>query len=275
MVSPGIKGFFMTAFGFRYRFRNAHNQRSWTETFYREFGAVTLGSTFVKSTVTLLAARRVACLSTGNSLVDVACFDPINPRSVIYYELDLPGGLGLVGHVAAFQDTAPVSVLVRCSSIRAVRQYLMRGIADDDVLEGEFHPIGGHVVAYNAWFASLVSQPLLIRRRPPLVAPIPIGVIGTGGITLGQVPVVGIPADTPISVVTQVSGGGRRVRTNLVTKSASRGSFIDVDWTWGNCGGGYMTVLDNTYEPIIATAQRVATRTRKTGGPLGKFRGRR
>jgi len=266
----------MANFGFRFRIQNRNNQRSWTETFYRFFGDVTIDANIVRLGVTVLGQRRAGCLARNNTLVDVTVFDPANIRRVITYPLNLPGDLGNASDPAiGVQDIAPAAILIKCSGVSSQRYYLMRGVADADVREGNFEPDGFNIPKYNTWINSLRSQPLQLLKRPQARPPMAIQSVGSLGLNLVTSPATIIPKGSQVRISTAISGNGPKVYTSAVTKDDSTTTFVPIEWTRGNCTGGFLTVLSREYQDIVATAISVPARTRKTGGPLGKFRGRR
>lgn len=271
-----IKGFHMPTFGFRFRLRNDQNQRSWTELWYKDFGSLSLADPGVKTAVTAVARRRAGCLADGNVLVDITVFNPAVPRTAITYEVNLPGVIGqwVEGVVDGEQDIAPAAALLKLSSATSYRQYLMRGIADKDVRLGVFQPQATTLPSYRQWWNYIVSAQLQVAKRPNAGVIVPIATVQTGSITTVNVIGAGIVADDTLKIVTRVAGNGPRVRTTLRATATSAGNSVPVDWSHGNCEGGAFVKIGFDYENIVSYAVREAARTRKTGGPLGKFRGR-
>lgn len=265
--------------GFRWAFQNEDNQRSWREQFYWDAGDS--GSPTSENTVNFMAriaTARARALVRSNTIVDVTVYPADNPRLTTITQLNrrgtLPANVG--DEFPPDQDIAPASVLLQLSGTLGRRQYLMRGIADDDIKSSNFVPVGNRRGAYTTWFSYLNNSPLMIRYSIFGPSRTILEVSGSGTITLGA-PAGVVPAGTLIDINTTVAGGGPSVRTRAKTRVASDPlePTLYVYWSRGNCTQGIARTVTYGYTPINVYAQRIPARTRKTGGPLGKFRGRR
>ncbi len=87
-----------------------------------------------------------------------------------------------------------------------------------------------------------------------------------------------VPAikDSVIDIVTNVTGGGRRVATRVrVVERVSDLIYVLNGWPHGTCIGGAARKITYDYSIYTAVAPREDARTRKTGGPFTRFRGKR
>jgi hypothetical protein len=258
-------------------FSNKNNQRSWSELFYRNFVDDDLASTFSIASRNRIAINRAQALVRSNVLTAITAWKVDEPRVTFAAEVNMPGMLQGPNPLDPDpqQDIAPASVLLQLNSADATRQYLMRGIADSDVVDGQFNPLGLARGQYNLWFRTITVEQLRIRFSNFAAIGL-IDKIENGTITT----ISGVPATGEgalLAIRTEIAGGGKPVatRTRLRADVALNATELEVTWPFGNCDGGDVRRVVYGYSLITGYAQRIPARTRKTGGPKSKFRGRR
>jgi len=265
---------------FRFTFKNEGNQRSWTETFYKFFGGGTPDSTGVKTAVRGFAAIRSTCLAQGNVLVTVTLFDPSNPHTTVIVETNFPGAMPAApgGVETQDQDIVVSALMVKLIGTSRNRQYLMRGLPDYMFFKGNYAPTPLQGAVVQRWLDTITGQQFANRQFNSFN-------IGGGGF-IATVFATGVTLTAPVtaplnkgdllSVHTQIAGGGPTINTRVkMTGDTAVGqSTIPVSWNNGNCEGGKAKVMGLAFTQINETVKTTPARTRKTGGPLGKFRGR-
>jgi len=260
----------MQDLGFTMRFSNGGGRRSWTETFYVQYPDLTPALT--QEGLRLVCNSRAGALVAESQIVDVVYWNVANPRLRTLFGVYIPGRQGWDLSPSTVQDIAPAAVLVTLSSATRTRKYLMRGLVDLDVVNGQFQPVASRISGYTQWFQFIKNYPLRLRVStfdPPRVLA---GATSSGLQLASAAP---ITTGSICAVRTNIAGGGPRVSTRVKITADSLTAEWPCKWKRGNCTGGTVRKFTQAIEPILAYAERAAVRTRKTGGPLSRFRGRR
>jgi len=260
--------------GMTMQFSNYANQRSWSETFYRVTDET--GADLV-ALMRLVCQFRARALVLGNTIIDITYWDEANPSFRTIVEVLQPGVLVTAGAGAdpsANQDLAPAAcMLVLSTGAGKGRYYLQRGIADGDMVAGSFIPAAGNAIGYQSWRNAITALQLCIRNAT-FSARFPIVDVTDGLLTLTAAQ-PGWTVGSVLDLITRVSGNGPRVQERVVLRVASTTPALQIEWSRGFCTGGFARRVTYTYNPITVVTQRAVGRTRKTGGPRSRFRGRR
>jgi len=248
--------------------------RSWDEQIYYEDSfAITVG-TLDADRITTYAIRRALCLPRGCRIlfarVNVVDF----PTIVRQIDLNLPGVLGVLGTTNA--DLVNVSRKFQCRASSGRRaEFLSRCPADGDVVGGVFTYAENGEAPYSGWSNQFAEVPFKIRTSN-FAAGIAITVVEELYFH-SAAPIVTVKGDV-WNVKTRVIGSGPRVYTNVVAQGPQGvdGRVPILGWPHGSCVGGSVRKVTYTYNDIISVSvPSPIGRTRKTGGPFTKFRGRR
>jgi len=258
------------------RIQNFLNKRSYSEQFYASNLAYAGVDDIPLATIRGIGVARAQCLVATNGIPVIRVNDVDTPKIVRNFPVNLVGalpGLALPGRSA--QDVVNVSRYVTLNAANgSVSRYLQRGCLDSDVVGGEFTFATSGPAPYDNWLRYLKVFPLQLRGSS-FGAPQAIATIGPAGIVL---PAGGIaPANGQIlNIKTQISGPGPKLNVRAKVVSSNGLNVSLGRWIWGNCTGGNFRVVGYTYGNIISfDNSQTEARTRKTGGPISKFRGRR
>lgn len=265
----------MPFIGLRFRFANIEGRRSFTEIFYAQ--RPTPDPASIASYITTFATQRANALVVTNQVLECVWWDILFPSITTTVPLGIPGTVP--GESGSSQDVVNVAyhVQLRASNVR--RQYLIRGIADADIVNGSFSPRTTSALRYFnylQWLRDLTNTVSL--RRTVFGDAIPITSITPTQITLTAPLVAPIAKGTTLAVRSQVAGNGPRVTTRVRTMAAAAtgASVLSVTWRRGNCtGGDVRPIVQYNLQQLTEVVGRTAARTRKTGGPFTRFRGRR
>lgn len=271
----------MSTLGLRIRLANSLNRRSWTETFYYQLESGGIQSDEARAVIGLYARYRAGTLASNNVVADVTIWDTDFPRTTLIIPFNTPGSIGAGDSDPALsvQDLAPVSLKVSIRSATRNRQYLMRGLPDADFVQGSYQPSPAHEAKTGTWLQWLQfpRQRLQLAGRSSLTDNNIITQVTSDGISMQHNLSNPVAAGTLIAVTTNVAGNGPRVTTRVRSSGAAAvlQNGIPVKWKNGTCVGGKAEKLTFSYVGIESVTFDRAGRTRKTGGPLNRFRGRR
>lgn len=265
----------MAFYSFRWRFGNRQNKRSWTEQWTNDMG--TLGRVGIEGEIRRQAATRVGALVVGNYMIDATYWPVLSPKETTLIPINLEGRSGDLTVInSTDQDVVNVSLLIQLSAASGRRrQYLMRGIPDADFVNGSYQPRPTWFPQMQRWLDSITSAPpYQIRTSVFTPIAVPILTIAANVITFtSAIPTTA--TGTLLAIRTRVAGNGPRVTARVLVLAPTTGATASVRWPHGNCEGGDARVVAYVQSSIVSLVWRQEGRTRKTGGPLTRFRGRR
>jgi hypothetical protein len=247
----------------------------WSESFYTNRTWSSINSDPVKPYVLALAAKRAGCLSIVGSVIAARVSDVANPNAIRLLSFNVPGTrTGIIDN--SNPDVANLAPLAVMSSVSgAKRSYFLRGLIDQDVVNGQFTATFSGPAPYNTWLQEITSNTYCIRDLVPAGN---VGVTTISGIT-GQC----VNADPTafkvgdlVRVRTRVAGGGKKVYWTGKVLFVGVNSINLKGWKWGDCEGGTISPLGVTYSPVnpILWVIPQRCRTRQTGRVFGLPRGR-
>lgn len=261
--------------GYRLRFENSENRRSWVEVFYINFSD-DVNDVEVTARIKDDIDHRAAALVQTNKVVDYTWWDLNNPVFTRYAIVNVPGAVP--GSGPSGQDVVNVAINLKLRTPTRRRNYLMRGLADADVVNGRFQPRALAQAFYNTWFDWLISPARgFALRKSGFGSNIPLLSCTATQLNTSVNLTDPIHEKQLLSVRTRVSDGGPRVNTRVrVLEEAAAGQAkIVVKWTRGFCSGGNARLVTYSLDNIANLTIDTAGRTRRTGGPFTRFRGRR
>jgi len=257
---------------FTMKMQNKNNQRSWSDSFYKTFSA--FDSAIIEPKLREIAQARATALVLSNTVVDITYWDVAVPSARTIIEVNLPGVIGDFGGANGAQDLAPAARMISLSSgVGKARQYLQRGICDADMVGGDFSPRPVAAPLYQSWITKIIAEQLQLRRSVFIEPAALLTVTQTVLTTVGAAPAW--PKGSILSVRTRVAGNGPRISSRVLSRGVPAVNAVPVSWAEGNCEGGDVRRVQYAYDNIVVASPRVIGRTRKTGGPISRFRGKR
>jgi len=247
----------------------------YTETYYRFVSTTGVGDEATAAEAREIVNRRALVLTPFAVIIGVRASAVTAPKVVQLIKLAVRGQ-----NTGTFSSPSPdivqVAILATMSSnLGGKRQFLQRGLIDNDVVNGQITLASSGVAKFNGWFAFLSDGSFRMRDLTPIVTGIVDNVNGaTGVLTKG---VAGdFPEGSLVVVSTHVAGNGKRVRwTGKVLKQDGVALTLK-NWRWGNCTGGTVTSQTESFgtiAPFIVPFPQRA-RIRQTGRPFDLLHGR-
>lgn len=264
----------MATFRLVLRFTNYRGERSFTEQFYLDLSSFANVAAIPNNVIQNIANARCLALAGLNLLPFVRVNEVNTPKIVRNFDTNQIGVLGGMLNPDA-QDVVNIARMSRVTSANGAKMnYLQRGVADGDVVAGKLTFDQNGPGPYNDWLAYLKTRPLQLRSSV-FSAPKTINSIVPGVIAFSD-PTATYAPGTTLNIRTVVVGPGPKINVRVKVTASVPGSVNVARWIWGNCTGGNARAIDYTYSNIIsAVAVDNTARTRKTGGPFSRFRGRR
>jgi hypothetical protein len=247
----------------------------WSETYYFADTGGTRTSADKLQECRVLANARATVLCSNATIVGVRWSLSSDPKKVFLAKPNVVGAL--TNLLTQTKTDAPTSALLIAMSgaTGAKRNFLQRGLIDDDIKSGIITMEQSGIARWNQWLLFLSSRGMVIRDTVDEPGSAILHIDGeTMVMTLSNAPAY-VPGET-IHIVTNNSGGGKRVDW--------RGTVISVldklvqlkNFHWGDCAGGLSHRMIVTYTEIIGFSMPIPQRqrTRQTGRPFGLLRGR-
>ena len=214
---------------------------------------------------------RAALLASGASIVGVR-LQQVNPPGP---SQTLP--INIAGAPGTMNDVPQMALLVRAPGIgvQNVRRFTLRGIPDQNVVEGEFVVGTNYSVLLTNFFQSILG--FQFRARDLSQPAFKILNVSPAGLTSTEANVSAIVGSICRVLKSKDSGG--RLRGGRFSTNAGLGGTNSItinNWPWGATTGGSIR-LDGIVYPTVDVANISVSRiiTRRVGRPFTGYRGRR
>jgi hypothetical protein len=247
----------------------------WSEIYYKQVSDSDVSPNALLATGRDLAQRRALVLTPVARIVGLRATNTNIPRVTTLQRLAIQGQNTQILSSSG-PDVVNVAILATMSSsLGGKRQFLMRGLLDDDVVDGDITLAQSGVGIFTTWFNFLGSGSFKIRDLQP-GTPRPIGAVagGTGQVDCSAA--ADFAVDDLVTLKTRTSGGGKKV--NWTGRVLSTGPTVVQlrNYKWGDAFGGTLTKQTLAFGDIarftVPFPQRA--RTRQTGRPFDLLRGR-
>jgi hypothetical protein len=247
----------------------------WSEIYYKQISDSDVGPNAQIAVGRDLAQRRALVLTPVATIVGVRCTNVLFPRVTTLARLGIKGQNTQLLSTSG-PDVVNVAILATMSSsLGGKRQFLMRGLLDDDVVDGEITLAQSGVGIFTTWFNFLGSGSFRIRDLQPGVAK-PIGAVDGGSGIIDCSAAADFAVGDLVSLKTRTAGAGKKVDWTGLVLSTGVGVVQLKNYKWGNAFGGTLTKQEVAYGTIgrftVPFPQRA--RTRQTGRPFDLLRGR-
>jgi len=260
---------FQQATNVSYPNRPSHRVAGWSESWY--FSGSVAGAFAAVLGGAGLCVKRAALLPVGARIVGqrVQSVDPIG--AAISQKNGFPGGAGLPSDVPqiALLQTVP------SSSGRNVKHYLMRGVPDICVEEGEYTATPGFAVALAAYQIALGT--FRFKGIDLTESVVDIVSVSAGGLITTIEPHEMVAGEEAIVTRSYTdSGNALASGTFKVVSDPTTTTLQLAGWTKGASSGGHLrrkTVIYPIIDGESITVDRVVMR--KTGRPFDQYSGRR
>lgn len=252
-------------------------QGGWTESLYADQANIQIvknnlfGIQGGLNPIFPITQTRAALLPTGAQIVGqrIQQVEPVGPTTS--FGAVYPGGAGLA------QDVPQMSLLIVVPGlgVRNTRRWILRGMPDARVVNGEYSPAAQWTADFNSFTQSLGNWNF--RALNLDAAAVDITSISSAGavVTNGNSPFAQFAV---LKIMRVQDAGGNNVsgKFTVATVGPNANNFTLANWTAGNCTGGRARVLQYIY-PFIDTANVAINRTvvKKVGVPSIRYRGRR
>ena len=257
---------------------NWRSRSGWSETFYRDLTSFAdLADGNVTRISRNIATKRAGCLTVNAIIQAVRVSNTSTPNIVRVIQLNMPGTLGsFFGDATTNSDVVNVALLsnlVGASGAR--RSYMLRGLPDADVVNGQVTFARFGQGPYTEWFTELTNGSYRIRDN---IKGVPFAVVDITGATgiLTTVAPPPWPANQALLIRTRTVGNGKKISWTGKTIATGANTTTLRNWKYGDAQAGISFALTPTYTPItdsVITEPKWA-RTRKTGRPSDLSRGR-
>lgn len=260
---------------FKYTFLFDWQQRAgWSETFYKETGSGTGEATALARA---WGTNRQKVLTAAATILAARITPTNDPRNTTLFPLGLKGALGQGIIVDNIQpdvvNVAQLSTLT--ASTGQKRQYLIRGLDDRDVVDGQITYAQNGVAIMNRWLNFLVSSAWQMRDYIPGVPAAVNLVDGVSGIVTGGA-IAGIAVNDIVVMNTRTTGGGKKVHWQGRVKEVGVGQITLRNYKFGDAAGGQIVKVVASYPAFTQHFEPIPNwaRTRQTGRPFNLPRGR-
>lgn len=216
-------------------------------------------------------AQRAALLPIGTSIVGyrIQQVSPVGPSQA--------GALTWAGGSGYTADLPTSALLMRSPGIGAnnIRRFMLRGIPDNQITEGEFQPSADYRTGVNLFIGSLSGW--LFRARDLSQPSIRIVSISAGGVVQTETPIT-YAVNNMVRILRTVDAGhnlrGGRFQVSVIGPGTN--TFTLNNWNYGATTGGSVR-LDGVVYPTVDSANTNWSRvtTRRVGRPFNAWRGRR
>lgn len=240
-----------------------HRVGGWSESWYEAGGSITI------SLLRTWAAKRAPLLGQGASIIGarVQQVDPAGPSQS--YALAYPG-------TSTNQTDIPqMALLCKATGIgvRNTKNFMLRGIPDGQVSQGEFNPTADYKTAMQNFFKYLKEFSWEFRGNDLAQVAHPLVSIDANGICTFAEP-HGLNAGDYVKILraTDLTGRKRGGKFFVLTAATTTTCALS-GWGFGACIKGAGRKFAIVYPTVeTATADRISTR--KVGGVFNRYRGR-
>lgn len=247
----------------------------WSEIYYKFINPGDVSVAAQREAGLDLARRRSLVLTPVARIVGIRATDVDFPRVTTLFRTAI-NGQNTQTLSSSGPDVVNVAILATMSSsLGGKRQFLQRGLLDDDVISGEITLAQSGQGIFTTWFNHLGQGTYRIRDLVPGATATVVSVDGT----LGQITIqAGAAFDEGdlVTLKTHTVGNGKRVYWTGKLRGASATVLQMVGYKWGDASGGVVTKQTVGYGVIgrfsVPFPQRA--RTRQTGRPFDLLRGR-
>ena len=254
---------------------SAFKTAGWSELFYKQVSDSDVGPNALLAVGRDLAQRRALVLTPVANIVGLRATNVAFPRITTLQRLNIQGQNTQILSSSG-PDVVNVAVLATMSSsLGGKRQYLMRGLLDDDVVDGNITMAQSGIGIFTTWFNYLGSGSFRIRDLQP-GTPFPIGAVDGGTGIVDCSAAAGFAPGDLVTLKTRTAGAGKKVNWTGVLLSTGPLVVQLKNYKWGNAFGGTITKQAVAYGDVarftVPFPQRA--RTRQTGRPFDLLRGR-
>jgi len=247
----------------------------WSEIYYKQVSDGTIGPNEQLAVGRDLGQRRALVLTPVARIIGIRCTNVDFPRITTLGRVAIQGQNTQVLSSSG-PDVVNVAILATMSSsLGGKRQFLQRGLLDDDVVDGEITMAQSGVGIFTTWFNHLGNGSFRIRDLQPGVPKTVLSVDGAAGVVACP-SAADFTVGSLVTLVTRTAGNGKRVRWTGRVQGIGPAVVQLANYKWGNATGGTLT----TQTPAFGTINRFVVpfpqraRTRQTGRPFDLLRGR-
>lgn len=240
----------------------------WTESWYH---LVAGNVTTLESFTATLANRRAALLPEGFRISAYRFQNVTPPGPSALRNANIPGVIGN----SCDQPKAGLLIAVPSSSSVKVSRYILRGIPDNQIEQGEFAPTPAFAISLSAFFDEINAGGWGIRVRS--VGETSYDIVDITNSVVTTILPHGITAGSVVSITRTKDDNGQVVGSGSykVTTPITSTTFKLLGWPIAaQTVGGQALARVYTYEDAARPVESRIT-TRNVGSPFVKFRGRR
>jgi len=247
----------------------------WSETFYKQISDSDVGGNAMLEVGRDLAQRRALVLTPVATILGIRVANVAAPKVTFLQRVNIIGQ-NTQTLSSSGPDVVNVAILATMnSSLGAKRQYLMRGLLDNDVIDGYITLAQSGTGIFTTWFNFLGNGSFRIRDLQP-GDPKPIGdVDGNTGI-VDCAAAATFAAGDLVTLKSYIAGSFRRVNWTGRVLAVGPSVVQLQNYTRGNATTGTLTKQTIDYGVVnrfrVPFPQRA--RTRQTGRPFDLQRGR-
>lgn len=247
----------------------------WSEIYYKYTSGGDVSGNALLEVGRDLARRRSLVLTPVARIVGLRATNTDFPKVTYLQRLAIQGQNTQILSSSG-PDVVNVAILATMnSSLGGKRQFLMRGLLDDDVVDGEITLAQSGVGIFTTWFNFLGSGSFRIRDLQPGTA-FPIGDVDGGTGIVDCAAAASFAAGDLVVLKTRNAGAGKRVNWTGRVLGVGPATVQLANYSWGNAFGGTLTKQTLAFGEIgrftVPFPQRA--RTRQTGRPFDLLRGR-
>jgi len=247
----------------------------WSEIYYKEISGSTVSPADQLEAGRQLAQRRALVLTPKAQIIALRTTDVLLPRVTTLQRLAINGQNTQILSSSG-PDVPNLAIMATMNSSEGgKRKFLMRGLLDDDVVDGVITLAQSGTGIFNAWWNYLGSGAWRIRDLVPGIQRAVTSVDGaTGAISIATA--ADFSVGDLVTLVSRTAGNGKRIRWTGKILGVGPALLLLKGYKWGNATGGTLTKQTVQYGTIgrfsVPIPQRC--RTRQTGRPFDLLRGR-
>jgi len=247
----------------------------WSEIYYKELSGGTVPISEQVEFGVDIARRRALVLTPKCMILAVRLTDVALPRVTTLRRLAIPGQNTQILSSSG-PDIPNVAILATMSSSAGgKRQFLQRGLLDDDVVDGYITLAQSGTGIFTTWFNHLGNGSYRIRDLVPGTPRAVASVDGATGI-VSCAEAATFAQNDLVSLKSRTAGNGKRVYWTGRVLGVGPGIVQLANFKWGNTTGGTLTKQTITWGVVgrFAVPFPQRARTRQTGRPFDLLRGR-
>lgn len=266
----------MVAFKYTFLF-DWQSRAGWTETFYKETASST-GQQIAGINADSWAAARARCLTAAASIIAVRVTPTNDPRNTTLFSIKKKGALGqglILNNISPdVVNDAQLTTLTSTSGVK--RQYLIRGMDDNDIENGLITYGANGIAVMNRFLNFLVNQGWAMRDFVSSGQVAMTALDGATGIVTCD-PIAGLGVGDIVVVNGRHVGNGKKVRWQGKVKTFGAGTITLKGYKFGSLAGpGTIEKITANYPTFQSHFEPDPNwaRTRQTGRPFNLPRGR-